>query len=535
VSYFWTNAIISSVIDYRSPLRFSPPKPGLKMGEPITRRVVIVLVDGLRLDTSTNNAIMPYLNFLRIQAASATMHSHPPSYSEPGYATILTGAWPEINDGPAVNLNNSAIPIPTQDDLFTAVHRAGLRTAISAYYWFEKLIPASSVDASFFTPGEDATADEAVMNAALPMLSGDYQLILIHLDQVDYAGHFQGGPLSPNWDAAAKKVDGYLREIVTRLNLNKDTIIVVSDHGQIDRGGHGGPEPITLMEPFVMVGAGVQPGANPDIQQADIAPTVAALLGANIPASSQGLVQTAMLTLSSDYSAKILTEETAQKKILYQAYTTAIKSQPAEQQVLTNPLSYAIAMNAALKDKLSRERVWRTLVSIFLGILPVCILVIRGEKKALWLAVGAIIYVLLFNLWYSVLAGRTYSLSSVESETSLIRFIAIAATFSLIVSWTVAMVRLHAFEHSPLEAAETSMNFTFITLYLLALPILVHFAVNGVVVTWTLPEFYTIFIALLSLIQWRLLVAIGLLLIVAAALLARYVPHPARKYSRRRR
>ena len=334
---------------------------------------------------------------------------------------------------------------------------------------------------------------------------------------------------------AAKKVDGYLREIVTRLDLNKDTIIVVSDHGQIDQGGHGGPEPITLMEPFVMVGAGVQPGAKPDIQQADIAPTVSALLGANIPASSQGLVQTAMLALSSDYSARILTEETAQKKILYQAYTTAIKSQPAQHQALTTPLSYVIAMNAALKDRLSRERVWRTLVSIFLGILPACILVIRREKKALWLAVGAIIYVLLFNLCYSVLAGRTYSLSSVESETGLIRFIAITAAFSLIAGWLVAMIRLHAFERSPLEAAETSMDFIFITLYLLALPILVHFAVNGVVVTWTLPEFYTIFIALLSLIQWRLLVAIGLLLMVAAALLARYMPHPVRKYSRRRR
>jgi hypothetical protein len=49
------------------------------------------------------------------------------------------------------------------------------------------------------------------------------------------------------------------------------------------RGGHGGQDPITLIEPFVMVGAGVKPGEFADINMVDIAPTVAALLGANIP------------------------------------------------------------------------------------------------------------------------------------------------------------------------------------------------------------------------------------------------------------
>ena len=113
---------------------------------------------------------MPFLNELRGRGASATMHSRPPSYSEPGYSTLLTGAWPDLSDGPTINLDYEAIPTWTQDDLVSAVHRADLKTAVAGYYWFERLIPQAAVDASFYTPGEDAAADRAVVDAALPWL-----------------------------------------------------------------------------------------------------------------------------------------------------------------------------------------------------------------------------------------------------------------------------------------------------------------------------------------------------------------------------
>jgi hypothetical protein len=535
VGYFWATGLIGSIIAYRSPLRLTPPVPGSALGTPITRRVVIVLIDALRVDTSSNNATMPYLNELRGQGVSATVHSRPPSYSEPAYTTILTGAWPDINDGPTINQEYAVIPVFTQDDIFSAAHRAGLHTAISGYYWFEKLVPQKAVDASFYTAGEDAAADQEVMKAALPMLSGNYQLVLIHIDQVDYAGHHQGGPLSPNWDAAAKHADEDLREIVAELDLNQDTVVVLSDHGQIDRGGHGGPEPVTLLEPLVMVGAGIRQGIYPDIQQVDVAPTIAALLGTNLPASTQGFVQTRMLSLLPEYVAKIQAAETTQKSILYQAYTTAIKSLPTLKPDPADPFSYIIAMSEARADRLARERVWRNLPAIFLGILPACLLVIRREKKMLWLAGGALLYILLFNFRYSVLDGRTYSLSSVESQTWLITYTATTASISLIIGWLVAMLRLRAFEGSSREAAETSLDFVFFTLYLLALPVLVSFAVNGILVTWTLPEFYTIFLAFLSMTQSIFVAAIGLVLTGMAALIAHFVPKPARRHARSRR
>jgi len=88
-----------------------------------------------------------------------------------------------------------------------------------------------------------------------------------------------------------------LGQIAEELDLTKDTLVIVSDHGHIDAGGHGGQEAVVLTEPFIMAGAGVVPGEYRDIQMVDVAPTVAALLGTSLPASTQGEVLTFMLNL----------------------------------------------------------------------------------------------------------------------------------------------------------------------------------------------------------------------------------------------
>ena len=93
VGYFWATGLIASVYHYRSALRSNPPAAAAPLGTALSHQVVIVLIDALRYDTSVNSNVMPFLNTLRNQSASAKMHSQPPSYSEPGYTTILTGAW----------------------------------------------------------------------------------------------------------------------------------------------------------------------------------------------------------------------------------------------------------------------------------------------------------------------------------------------------------------------------------------------------------------------------------------------------------
>ncbi len=524
--YFWTNALMDSAIAYRSPLAEQPPQPGEALAiRPLAQRVVIVLIDALRYDTSLQPEVMPFLNRLRRQGAHAMMRSRPPSFSAPSWTVLLTGAWSDINDGQPFNPpDDGSVRSFTQDDLFAAAERAGLNTAVSGYVWFESMLAGRGVDAAFYTKEEDAIADRAVVDAALPWLaSGEYALVLIHLDQVDYAGHHEGGPRDPRWNAAARRADGLLEEIAAYLDLSKDALLVISDHGQIDRGGHGGPEVVTLREPFVLAGPGVRPAYYPDVEMADVAPTIAVLLALNLPASSQGRPLMEMLNLTPQEEARIRAAELTQKKALLEAYETAIGSRSVLRPSEGDPASYVSVMEDARLGRAGRERVWRNVLAAFLVFLPPYLLYLRREKHALPLLLGAVVYTILFHFRYAILDGRTYSLSSVESQEWLIPYVGITGALALLIGWLVAMLLAGAFSQGTRRAAGFSLGYVWLVLYLLTLPILFSFAVNGALVNWTLPEFYSMYLALLSMIQALVVAALGLVLIALSAGIGKFV------------
>lgn len=511
-AYFWATGIMDSLYAFRSPLHGNPPAPGQALGQPLTHRVVFVLIDALRDDTSHKTNVMPFLNQLRSQGAWATNHSRVPSYSEPGWTVLMTGAWPDLSDGPAMNLDYADIPTWTQDNLFSAAHRAGLKTAVSGFNWWQKLIPAQAVNDSFYTAGEDKAADVNVVNAVLPWLKANQdQFILIHIDQVDYAGHHEGGPQSPNWDAAASRADGLLKQIVSSLDLSTDTVIVVSDHGQINRGGHGGQDPIVLLEPFVAAGAGIKPGGYPDGNMTDVPTTTAALLGLNIPADSEGIVRTDMLNLTAEQQANINTALIAQKSQLLKDYQVAIHSSANGTQT-DSVAGIVSAMDSAKTNRQNSERIPRFVLAILLALIPAYILVKKRSLFVVWMLGGAVLYIVLFNFGYAVLAGRTYSLSSVTSASDIIMFSAGATASSLVLTWLILSYIIKWFKSTPRESAEKVFAFTFITLYLVSLPILWHFALNGALVTWTIPDNASMFMGFLSILQALVIAIVGLVL-----------------------
>lgn len=520
LAYFWATATIDSLYAFRSPLAENPPAPGPALGGPLTRRVVFVLIDGLRTDTADDAALMPFLAELRARGASAAVHSRPASFSAPSYTVLFTGAWPDVSDGPAVNLDYDEYWTWTQDDVFSSVHAAGGRTAVSGYYWFEKLIPQASVDAHFYTPGDDAAADRAVVDAALPWLqNGDYQLVLIHVEQVDYAGHHEGGPISPNWAAAARRADDLLREIVGAMDLTQDTVLVTSDHGHIDRGGHGGPEPVLLRQPLVLAGAGVQPGVYGDTDQVDTAPTLAALLGANIPASAQGQVRTEMLTLTPAQVEAVTAAETAQKRTLAEAYGAAIDRPIAAQ--LSSARQAARAMPSAKLNRLNTERLPRLVVAlVLLIVLGIALWRVRGPALT-WALAGVLAYLVVFNVRYALVDRLTYSLTTVAGANELILYVAVTALLAAIVGWLVFALGMRLFSRPPGEAARLTLGWALLTVAVAGLPALVSFVWNGPVITWTLPEFWTFFVGFLAVLQILFIAVFGILFVGAAAVVAR--------------
>jgi hypothetical protein len=518
-AYLLATRQMDSLYAYRSPIRNDPPAPGTVLGQPLTRRVVVVLVDALRVDTSLKAEVMPTLQVLRQQGAWATVHSQPPSYSEPGYSVLLTGAWPELSDGPAMNLDYADIPTFTQDNLFSAANRAGYKTAISGYYWFEKLVPQAYVTAHFYTPGEDAAADRQVVDASMPWLQDpSYALVLIHIDQVDYAGHHEGGPRDPRWDQAARRADALLAEIIARLDLSKDTILVVSDHGQINRGGHGGQDPITLIEPFVLAGAGVKPGAASDMEQVDVAPTVAGLLGLNMPASTQGKVLTDILALPAGRAEQIQAAEQTQQNLLWAQYRQALGDTAGDGSTNLSGLSRAAEM-ASLRDaRLSAQR-WPRVALVVVVLLAVLIFLISQRGRTLtWMLAGGGFYLVVFNLKYALLDGRTYSLSSVAGTSDLLIAGFVDAAIALLFGWGMVVAGLRLFRKPPSQAAGQVLGFTLAVLGLLLVPVLFNFALNGAWVTWALPDFLSYFVSLLSWIQIMAVALFGLLLAGVTAL-----------------
>ncbi len=519
---WWAMRLTDSLYGFRSPLQSNPPAPGLPLGEPLAERVVFVLIDALRADTAYDPGVMPFLNELRRQGASALMHSRAPSYSAPGYGVLLTGAWPELSDGPVFNPDAEDFWVLSQDNIFSAARRNGLQTAISAYFWFERMLPAEAVTYSFYTEGEDEVADQEVIAAALPWLeSGEAQLVLIHIDQVDHAGHLYGAD-SPEWAAAARRADDHLRAIAASLDFERDVLFVCSDHGQIDQGGHGGHEPVVLREPFVLAGAKVKPGDYGVVQMVDVAPTLAFLLGANIPASSQGRARTEMLQVPVDRLKQQAEAVVAQQAALTRAYTTAI-GRPAEPVSSDDPVAAAQQVMAAARSaRLRAERPGRSLLAAFFVVAPLAILLWRRPawKSGLPIAVGVMLYLIVFNLLFVFASHYGYSLTTIPGLQEMI----MAYLWMGAVSLAAAALAVFGINGSFRRLSQTPALLLALVLgieYVLWLPIWFNFALYGPLVTWALPDFAHNFWQIFGQIQSIVVALVGLLLVGSMALLAR--------------
>ncbi len=525
IGYQWAMSMIGSLYEYRSPIKDSAPAVLPPMGNPATGRLVFILVDGLREDTALDAVVMPNLAGLREMGASASIHSKAPSYSQPAYTTLLTGASPEISDGPVINLDYEDILLFTQDNLFSAAHRAGLRTAISGYYWFEKLVPQSDVDLRFYTPGEDRTADEAVMAAALPWLRDrSAEFVLIHLDQVDYAGHHEGGARDPRWNEAARRVDDMIGEVSNELDLSRDTILVLSDHGHIGIGGHGGQDPDVLVQPLVLAGKGIRPGAYGDIKQVDIAPTLAALLGAAVPSSSQGQVRTEMMDLPAESLGQLPGYIDSQLVGVVKAYSKAILGREPDFPPGELTAAAANEMTSAIRlTKLGPERSLRSVFALILVVIPLVVIILKWRKEFSWYLIGGFFLLFLFNLRYAWIDSRTYSLSSVQSEMDMILYVGTTAAFAYAISWLGVMLVTKSFKKGALAAASDSILFTQFCLFILYSMALVNFGYNGWKVTWTLPDFLLQYLGLMAVIIAIFTAVAGLILTGIAAITGKLI------------
>ncbi|TDT47641.1 type I phosphodiesterase/nucleotide pyrophosphatase [Fonticella tunisiensis] len=240
---------------------------------PTGRRVCLVIIDGLRYDAVTKMDFLSKISSTSLGIMYKSLATSP-SESRPGYERIITGTDSPIN---GIKNNKSYLPSLTPN-LFYISNISGLKTAASGFYWIKELYPIR-IDREYYYYIKDG----ATFSKAIDFINTDQpDFILIHPMAVDNAGHKYGGR-SNEYDKSVKKLD---EEIERTWNLIKDkgyTMLITSDHGHRDEGGHGDMSKNSIETPLIIIDknlSSLNPAPSNIVRkQTDIAPTICDILG----------------------------------------------------------------------------------------------------------------------------------------------------------------------------------------------------------------------------------------------------------------
>jgi hypothetical protein len=407
-------SIWRSFIEYRSPylLRASAPA-----GPRLADRVVLVTVDGLRLDTSRG---LSFLNQLRARGADGAARVGLPSLSSPGRAALATGAWAEVH---AVTSNFAKRRIE-QDSIFSLARGAGLRNlAAGSHFWQRSFAPW--LDAFLAAPDEPKEPDPAqvrefqqaecagvlgflrdagVAGAGAGHLAR-FDLLAIDLLAGDAASH-DFGSRSPLALEIYALEDGCLSQILPLVVLSSTVVMVEADHGHVDRGGHGGDEPEVLHVPLVMAGGPVRSGVSFQAEQVDVAPTICALLGLPLPATGQGRILLEALRLDEPTAAALRRAQDQQKARFAGLRAGILGAAPAD---------------AQSRARTGRDRPAFLIGAALVGLLAWLFAGLRGRRQRLAVLAALVVFWLTYALLFRLL-GLAYSLTAVNKEAYLNSF-----------------------------------------------------------------------------------------------------------------
>lgn len=412
----------TSVTRYESRYAF---RADLPPGDPLADRVVLVVLDGIRLDVSRQ---MPELQALGERGSSGLMQAALPSLSNPNRTVLVTGAWPEVN-----GVTNNALHLPPPiDSVFSLATAAGIPAAaagssiwgrafgeyLEGHLLFQQEGPEIGAEAAELIRWQEERCAEEI-DFLRGYRSG---FVAVGIPSADSAGHDYGGE-SETYHEVALAVDHCLGSVVASLDDGRTAFVVASDHGHIHRrgaGGHGGAEPEVVEVPLVLVGRGIRQSNGWAARMIDVASTMSALLGLPLPATNQGDPLWQALDLSPEHEAQL-------------------RERTAEQQALA---ASKIPERADLREQGRSDRLLPALTAVLLaGALIVMVLV---RRRARWFSVvfAAGAYFATYYLLFFA-TGLGYSLSAVGREEYLRSFLAAnisEAGGAFLVSTLVAMV-----------------------------------------------------------------------------------------------
>ena len=231
--------------------------------------VIIIGIDGLSVD-GVAKANMPRLRELMARAAwTLQARGVMPTLSSPNWASAINGAAPEqhgITSNGYLRRMVEFQPIcrtaegkfPTIFGLLRAEYPASTIAIFHDWKGFADLLEKHAPNVMRHVAGAANTTRAAVdyWTAHRP------NLMFIHLDNVDHAGHAYGWFRKGYYDAV-EAADGYIGQVldmVDALKAGESTfVLITSDHGGTNHG-HGKNSLAELQIPWFFAGPGVAPG-----------------------------------------------------------------------------------------------------------------------------------------------------------------------------------------------------------------------------------------------------------------------------------
>lgn len=527
-AYSW-----SQVASYRSPY-VGAGLPAARPGPAQTKRVVLVIVDGLRSDVSRK---MTALERLRQYGSDLVLVTDQPSLSYPDWTTILSGA-PQRISGVTTNGFDRRVPVETLLDTAIA---SGRRTVAVGPKELETLFGARRADGAYFRdhePGRYLSTDLVLHAIDLTAAHGP-SFVLVHLPDIDEAGHAYGAG-SQEYLKTALRVDTDLSVLVNALQDANTTFVVVSDHGQIAPGGHGGWEPEVVDVPAVIAGAGVALGRGTG-RLDDLAPTVAAAGGLPTPRDAIGRILPGVLSTA---SPEVVMPEHRQRAEMFARVLSVVEKRrigAAKLEADTDAQLQA-ALDAADAARLASDR--RARLPLALGLGAAALLVLAAVAALSWRALvaaiaGAAAYYAVYEGLFFGAHRLRWSLSVINAEDRMPAFFGArlgeAALAGLAAALVAALVYplLRKEPKGPrgrylagwLALGPTTVLVVQATL---ALQVAYYLWLWGAKVTWILPDLRLGFKYDLDLLQAVALGAAAVLAPMVTLAVGRYHPRVAR-------
>jgi predicted AlkP superfamily pyrophosphatase or phosphodiesterase len=258
-------------------------------------KVLVVGIDGLRWDR-VSYAEAPNLtglarygmfapSLLDVSAGAQTM-------SGPGWSTLASGVWPDRH-GVRDNSFNGAAYGQYPDFLTRLKRHDPSRLTFVAVDW-PWLITAGTfgTEIDLVVNGDGEAHGYRAEDARITATAVDVlrqrgpDAAFVYLGCVDEAGHASGA-MSDDYTDAISRADGWLGDLlgaVARRPADENWLVLVTtDHGHCDGGGHGGYSDAERATFVLAEGRPVPTGWRTDVELVDVAAAALAHLGVPVP------------------------------------------------------------------------------------------------------------------------------------------------------------------------------------------------------------------------------------------------------------